>query len=139
MTNDSYSKKMSTWIYFLSILLIIDSTIKNIEYEIPNNVTSVNTDLSKCGDQEDNLIVGWSSGNSFEIKFVKNNRTYELSTFKIALNLTDVMKDARGQYSLIISFNLWDYVLIFTWLILTQEIIFLQLFFLNMVVIQISN
>ncbi|XP_070496392.1 lysosome-associated membrane glycoprotein 1 [Chironomus tepperi] len=71
-----------------------DSSVKNILYEIPKNLTKVDSSMSYCNESESLLAVNWSNGNRFEVSFSKNNKSYELSKFHISLNASDVLKDS---------------------------------------------
>jgi len=79
-----------------NLYCVSDSSIKNILYEIPNNLTKVNAS-SYCNEHESLLIVNWSNGNRFEVTFNNNNKSYELSKFYITINATDVLKDSSGK------------------------------------------
>lgn len=80
-----------------NVYCVSDSSIKNILYEIPNNLTKVNAASSYCTENKSLLIVNWSNGNQFEVAFNKNNKSYELSKFYITINVTDVLKDSSGK------------------------------------------
>ena len=67
-----------------------DSNIKNILYEISNNVTKVDLKSSYCNVSESMLAVDWINGNRFEMSFIKNNDSYELSKIHISLNASDI-------------------------------------------------
>jgi len=65
-----------------------DNSTKTASYRIPVNETSVDQAGSLCG-HEDILKVSWKT-NSFEMKFKSNNSNYDLSSFIINLNTSDI-------------------------------------------------
>lgn len=78
--------------------MFTDNTTKDVSYQIPANETSVDQAASNCGDKEDTLKVSWTNfNNSFELKFKSNASFYDLSSFVINLNASNLFNDSAGE------------------------------------------
>jgi len=80
-----------------------DNLIKAASYQIPVNETSVDQAGSHCG-EEDILKVSWRT-NSFEMKFRSNNSNYDLSSFTINLNSSDIsLNDSMANQTVSVAY-----------------------------------
>lgn len=70
--------------------------MKNVIYDIPIEANT-NPLASSCNISQDVLNVTWSEGNSFELVFEKKNSTYDLSSFTIILNVSNIYNDSAGK------------------------------------------
>lgn len=71
-------------------------TMKNVVYDIPIDAKA-DSKASSCGVEKDILIVNWTIGNSFELVFDRNNKTYDLSSFTITLDVSNIFNDSAGS------------------------------------------
>jgi hypothetical protein len=71
--------------------------MKKAVYEIPVADTTIDSS-SKCDNEQDNLKVNFGGKNSFELIFNENttSSTYDLSSFKISLDTSNIFNDSAG-------------------------------------------
>lgn len=77
--------------------------MKNVLYEIPKDA-KVNLEKSVCGADKDVLNVTWDFGNSFEVTFSLVDKTYDLSSFNIILNASQIYNDSAANQTILINY-----------------------------------